>query len=234
MARVSQVAWFPRGHAKLLTAPTNLMLAKNNRFAKALPSLHNHQSPSPDSIFLFFLKLKRTASQKKNPLTRIGCRFRQGVWFLVGLLCCCVMLAALPALCYAALLLLCLLLCLVHSLFCLLCSACCTACSVQDFIFNLRQIRRCCFFNLDDNSAEDGCYSFTIRPEKPRTFKMLEPSKPPHAKKSRKERNLGRLADATGSTEIMEHQIWKEFPEDLYGCNCKTSHCHFLPLPLCL
>ncbi|KAF5939933.1 hypothetical protein HYC85_021100, partial [Camellia sinensis] len=61
---------------------------------------------------------------------------------------------------------------------------------------------RCCFFNLDDNSAEDGCYSFTIRPEKPRTFKMLEPSKPPHAKKSRKERNLGRLADATGSTKL--------------------------------
>ncbi|THG05128.1 hypothetical protein TEA_012934 [Camellia sinensis var. sinensis] len=76
--------------------------------------------------------------------------------------------------------------------------------------------QKCCFFNLDDNSAEDGCYSFTIRPEKPGTFKMLEPSKPPHAKKSRKERNLGRLADATSSTEIMEHQIWKEFPEDLY------------------
>ncbi|KAI8005681.1 F-box only protein 6 [Camellia lanceoleosa] len=75
---------------------------------------------------------------------------------------------------------------------------------------------RCCFFNLDDNSIGDGCYSFTIRPEKPGTFKMLEPSKPPHAKKSRKERNLGRLTDATGSTEIMEHQIWKEFPEDLY------------------
>ncbi|THG14899.1 hypothetical protein TEA_005939 [Camellia sinensis var. sinensis] len=95
---------------------------------------------------------------------------------------------------------------------------------------------KCCFFNLDDNSAKDGCYSFTIRPEKPRTFKMLEPSKPPHAKKSRKERNLGRLADATGSTKIMEHQIWKEFPEDLYEAviACKTSHCHFLPLPLCL
>ncbi|THF99579.1 hypothetical protein TEA_001591 [Camellia sinensis var. sinensis] len=95
---------------------------------------------------------------------------------------------------------------------------------------------RCCFFNLDDNSAEDGCYSFTIRPEKPGTFKMLEPSKSPHAKKSRKERNLGRLADATGSTEIMEHHIWKEFPEDLYEAviACKTSHCHFLPLPLCL
>ncbi|KAL7198757.1 hypothetical protein ACSBR2_021123 [Camellia fascicularis] len=75
---------------------------------------------------------------------------------------------------------------------------------------------KCCFFNLDDDSARDGCYSFTIRPEKPGTFKMLEPSKPPHAKKSRKERNLGRLADATGSTEIMEHQIWKEFPKDLY------------------
>ncbi|KAI8018187.1 F-box only protein 6 [Camellia lanceoleosa] len=84
------------------------------------------------------------------------------------------------------------------------------------FCIKMEQILLCCFFNLDDNSAEDGCYSFTIRPEKPGTFKMLEPSKPPHAKKSRKERNLGRLADATSSTEIMEHQIWKEFPEDLY------------------
>ncbi|KAL6955871.1 F-box only protein 6 [Sarracenia purpurea var. burkii] len=56
-----------------------------------------------------------------------------------------------------------------------------------------------------------------MRAGKPVTFKMLEhSSKPPAAKKSRKERNWGRIANATCSTETMENQIWKEFPEDLF------------------
>lgn len=45
---------------------------------------------------------------------------------------------------------------------------------------------------------------------------MLEPGKPPPAKKVRKERNRGKLTDSTSSTENMEQHIWKEFPEDLF------------------
>ncbi|GMP57589.1 hypothetical protein CsSME_00021609 [Camellia sinensis var. sinensis] len=73
-----------------------------------------------------------------------------------------------------------------------------------------------CFFNLDDNPAEDGYYSFIMRAEKSKTFKMLEPGKPPPAKRSRKERNWDRLPDSTSYTENMEQPIWKEFPEDLF------------------
>ncbi|GFY88123.1 Galactose oxidase/kelch repeat superfamily protein [Actinidia rufa] len=77
-------------------------------------------------------------------------------------------------------------------------------------------LKSCCFINLDDKSAEDGCYSYIMRAGKPGTFKMLEPSsKPPSAKRSRKEKNRGRLPDASNSTEMMD-QIWKEFPEDLF------------------
>ncbi|OVA09546.1 F-box domain [Macleaya cordata] len=47
-------------------------------------------------------------------------------------------------------------------------------------------------------------------------FKMLQPHKSPPAKKSRKERNRGKIPGTAGSTEIMEQQIWKEFPEDLF------------------
>ncbi|XP_057493932.1 F-box only protein 6-like [Actinidia eriantha] len=79
-----------------------------------------------------------------------------------------------------------------------------------------QQQHSCCFINLDDKSAEDGCYSYIMRAGKPGTFKMLEPSsKSPSAKRSRKEKNRGRLPDASSSTEMMD-QIWKEFPEDLF------------------
>ncbi|CAK9144319.1 unnamed protein product [Ilex paraguariensis] len=47
-------------------------------------------------------------------------------------------------------------------------------------------------------------------------FKMLEPGKPPPAKKVRKERNRGKFSEISCSTETMEQQIWKEFPEDLF------------------
>ncbi|GFS33887.1 galactose oxidase/kelch repeat superfamily protein [Actinidia rufa] len=73
-----------------------------------------------------------------------------------------------------------------------------------------------CFINLDDKSAEDDCYSYIMKAGKSGTFKMLEPSsKSPSAKRSRKEKNRGRLPDASSSTEMMD-QIWQEFPEDLF------------------
>ncbi|KAJ6428382.1 hypothetical protein OIU84_023750 [Salix udensis] len=48
------------------------------------------------------------------------------------------------------------------------------------------------------------------------SFKMLEPCKPPPSKKPRKERNQGKSLGTTSSTEVMQREIWKEFPEDLF------------------
>ncbi|KAJ6346994.1 hypothetical protein OIU76_003647 [Salix suchowensis] len=45
---------------------------------------------------------------------------------------------------------------------------------------------------------------------------MLEPGKPPASKKPRKERNRGKSLGTTSSTEVMQQEIWKEFPEDLF------------------
>lgn len=47
---------------------------------------------------------------------------------------------------------------------------------------------------------------------------MLEPGKPPPAKKPRKERNRRKATAITQSPnhEDMEQEIWREFPEDLY------------------
>ncbi|XP_059656647.1 F-box only protein 6 [Cornus florida] len=75
---------------------------------------------------------------------------------------------------------------------------------------------RWCLLDLDDSSLGDGYYSLIRSAGKPGSFRMLEPCKPPPAKKSRKERNRGKLPTATSLTENMEQHIWKEFPEDLY------------------
>ncbi|KAK3035885.1 hypothetical protein RJ639_033022 [Escallonia herrerae] len=68
---------------------------------------------------------------------------------------------------------------------------------------------------VGDSSAEDDCCSLIMKAGKPGNFKMLEPEKPPPAKKARKERNRGKYSGTASSTEDMEQQIWKEFPEDL-------------------
>ncbi|KAL0408480.1 UNVERIFIED_CONTAM: F-box only protein 6 [Sesamum radiatum] len=47
-------------------------------------------------------------------------------------------------------------------------------------------------------------------------MRMLEPGKPPPTKKARKERNQGKATASTSSTENMEQDIWKDFPEDLF------------------
>ncbi|XP_019155747.1 PREDICTED: F-box only protein 6-like [Ipomoea nil] len=75
---------------------------------------------------------------------------------------------------------------------------------------------RWCFLNLDDSSVEDSCYNLLVTAGKSENLKMLEPGKPPPKKKVRKERNRGRSDGTTCSTEVMEHEIWKEFPEDLF------------------
>ncbi|KAL5717550.1 F-box only protein 6 [Ranunculus cassubicifolius] len=46
---------------------------------------------------------------------------------------------------------------------------------------------------------------------------MVESYKPPPAKKPRRERNRGKLIRKTDScSEVMDHQIWKELPDDLF------------------
>lgn len=74
----------------------------------------------------------------------------------------------------------------------------------------------CCLSSLNDSSVEDNCYSLIMTAGKSENLKMLEPGKPPPAKKARKERNRGKLAESMSSTENMEQHIWKEFPEDLF------------------
>ncbi|XAR48187.1 hypothetical protein NMG60_11030923 [Bertholletia excelsa] len=67
----------------------------------------------------------------------------------------------------------------------------------------------------DDSTMENIYHGFTVRAEKLDTSKMLEPFRPPPAKKSRKERKHGSLPATTSLTETMETEIWKDFPEDL-------------------
>ncbi|KAL8535091.1 hypothetical protein ACS0TY_010927 [Phlomoides rotata] len=76
---------------------------------------------------------------------------------------------------------------------------------------------RWCFLNLEGSSFEDSCYNIIMTAGKSENLKMLEPGKPPPPKKAKKERNRGKaIAAATSSTENMEQDIWKEFPEDLF------------------
>ncbi|KAM7468770.1 hypothetical protein LguiB_016332 [Lonicera macranthoides] len=80
-----------------------------------------------------------------------------------------------------------------------------------DYCFRCR-----CFLNLDEGSGKDDCCTLIMRAGKPGSLMMLEPGKPPPAKKARKERTRGKLTGTTISTEIMDQQVWKDFPEDLF------------------
>ncbi|RZC59735.1 hypothetical protein C5167_007034 [Papaver somniferum] len=74
-----------------------------------------------------------------------------------------------------------------------------------------------CLLDLDNSSVRDGCYDLVMKERKSGNFKMLQPlmSLPP-AKKPRKERYRDKMPEPASLTEIMEHRIWKEFPEDLF------------------
>ncbi|KAM0965497.1 hypothetical protein TB2_021059 [Malus domestica] len=74
---------------------------------------------------------------------------------------------------------------------------------------------RWCPINVDEGSADDY-YSIMMAAGKSRSFKMLEPCKPPPTKRSRKEQTRGKSSGTTNTTEPMEQHIWKDFPEDLY------------------
>ncbi|XP_024017616.1 F-box only protein 6 [Morus notabilis] len=72
-----------------------------------------------------------------------------------------------------------------------------------------------CFLNADDSSVDDY-YSFVMAAERSGGFKLVESNKPPPSKKSRKEKIRGKSSGMTGTTEVMEQEIWKDFPEDLF------------------
>ncbi|KAL5552621.1 hypothetical protein UlMin_040022 [Ulmus minor] len=77
------------------------------------------------------------------------------------------------------------------------------------------QLNRSCVLNVEEGSADDY-YSLIMAAEKSGSFKMLESYKSPPSKKSRKERTRGKSSGMPNNTEIMEQEIWKDFPEDLF------------------
>ncbi|XP_031400250.1 F-box only protein 6 isoform X2 [Punica granatum] len=75
---------------------------------------------------------------------------------------------------------------------------------------------RWCFLDVDDGSLE-YCSPVMAAGKSRSSLKNLDPCTPPPTKKSRKERNHGKLAaNSAASGEVLEREIWKEFPEDLY------------------
>ncbi|KAK8363198.1 hypothetical protein V6Z12_A03G148000 [Gossypium hirsutum] len=79
--------------------------------------------------------------------------------------------------------------------------------------------RRWCLHNVDYTSTDDY-YSLVMAAGKSGSCKMLEPFEPPGpppSKKSRKGRTQEKLHGSTAipEAEVMEQDIWKEFPEDL-------------------
>ncbi|KAL4280822.1 hypothetical protein GQ457_03G009420 [Hibiscus cannabinus] len=76
---------------------------------------------------------------------------------------------------------------------------------------------RWCLPHIGDTSAENY-YSFVMAAGKSGTCKMLESVDSPPSKKSRKERNREKLHFSTDipEAEVMEQDIWKEFPDDLF------------------
>nr|AUS89437.1 putative F-box protein [Sesuvium portulacastrum] len=73
--------------------------------------------------------------------------------------------------------------------------------------------QRWSYLPVDENPVEENCSSVIMKTEKPGTFRMLDPYKPPPTKRSRKERK--KQSACLKSSEIMDQEIWKEFPEDL-------------------
>ncbi|XP_061336942.1 F-box only protein 6-like isoform X2 [Gastrolobium bilobum] len=79
----------------------------------------------------------------------------------------------------------------------------------------LQQRPRWSFFDTDDNSADDFC-GLVMAARKSGSFRMMEPLKHPCTKKSRGDRSMSKSSGNSSMTEVMERQIWKDFPEDLF------------------
>ncbi|XP_004502284.1 F-box only protein 6 isoform X1 [Cicer arietinum] len=94
--------------------------------------------------------------------------------------------------------------------------------SSSSFIFQpshqtifLQQHPRWTSFDIEDSSVDDCC-GLVMAAGKSHDFRMLEPLKPPLAKKPRRERNRSKSSGRYGTSEVMEQEIWKDFPEDLF------------------
>ncbi|KGN46341.1 F-box only protein 6 isoform X1 [Cucumis sativus] len=75
--------------------------------------------------------------------------------------------------------------------------------------------QRWCFKDIDDNSTDDY-YGLVLVAGRSDNCKMTETCMLPPLKKPRKERNRGKLLGSAATTEVMEEEIWKDFPEDLF------------------
>ncbi|XP_039125812.1 F-box only protein 6-like isoform X1 [Dioscorea cayenensis subsp. rotundata] len=79
---------------------------------------------------------------------------------------------------------------------------------------SLDRNQRCYMLNLEYNVLEDSL-SDLVAERKPGAPKLLDSDKSPPAKKSRGEKVCENSIAASSSTEVMDEQIWKDFPEDL-------------------
>ncbi|XXG47079.1 hypothetical protein AAC387_Pa02g1779 [Persea americana] len=72
------------------------------------------------------------------------------------------------------------------------------------------------FLELDNSSVDDDCCNLIIRHDKSSSLKMVEAINFQPTKKSRKEKIGEKMPAIVYPTDIMEQQIWKDFPEDLF------------------
>ncbi|KAL1328592.1 hypothetical protein HN51_038420 [Arachis hypogaea] len=70
------------------------------------------------------------------------------------------------------------------------------------------------FLDIDDNSVDDCC-GLVMAAGKSGNLRMVEPLKHPSTKKPRRDQSRGKSSGRSSMTEVMEQQIWKDFPEDL-------------------
>ncbi|XP_045814273.1 F-box only protein 6 isoform X2 [Trifolium pratense] len=71
-------------------------------------------------------------------------------------------------------------------------------------------------FDSEEDSSVDDCCDLVMAAGKSHSFRISEPLKPPPAKKPRKDRSRGKSLGRSCSSEVMEQEIWKDFPEDLF------------------
>ncbi|KAJ1382070.1 Kelch-type beta propeller [Sesbania bispinosa] len=69
--------------------------------------------------------------------------------------------------------------------------------------------------DIEDSSVDDCC-GLVMAAGKSSSFRMSEPLKSPPAKKPRRERSRGKTSGRSCTSEVMEQDIWKDFPEDLF------------------
>ncbi|XP_061338682.1 F-box only protein 6 isoform X2 [Gastrolobium bilobum] len=69
--------------------------------------------------------------------------------------------------------------------------------------------------DIEDSSGDDSC-GLVMSAGKSDSFRMSEPLKSPPTKKPRRDRSRGKSSGRSCTTEVMEQEIWKDFPEDLF------------------